>query len=83
MKCANCSNDALYEYKITQKSSVFYCGKDLPRFLYARRDAGLLNTTEAYAEEQTSAIESLTNEVSDSESDEAKPIKKAVKKQAK
>ena len=61
MKCANCSNDALYEYKITSSNSIFYCGKDLPRFLYSRRDAGQLATTESYTTQRDSAIEALSD----------------------
>jgi hypothetical protein len=61
MKCANCSSDALYEYKLTNKTSIFYCGKDLPRFLYSRRDAGHLATTDSYATQRSSALEALSD----------------------
>ena len=45
MKCANCANQASYEYRVTTKKSVFYCGKDLPKFLEERKKAGLLKIT--------------------------------------
>ena len=60
MKCANCSNDAMYVYRITKLESIYYCGRDLPRFLEERRKAGLLNLTEAFTEAQESAIEELS-----------------------
>ena len=62
MKCSNCDKDALYEYKITLKNSVFYCGKDLPKFLDARKRAGLLTLTEKHAEEKETAIAALSTE---------------------
>ena len=60
MKCVNCSNDAMYIYRITKLESIYYCGRDLPRFLEERRKAGLLNLTEAFTEAQESAIEELS-----------------------
>ena len=60
MKCVNCSNDAMYIYRITKLESIYYCGRDLPRFLEERRKAGLLNITEAFTEAQESAVEELS-----------------------
>ena len=60
MKCANCSNDAMYIYRITKLESIYYCGRDLPRFLEERRKAGLLNITEAFTEAQESVVETLS-----------------------
>ena len=60
MKCANCSNDAMYVYRITKLESIYYCGKDLPRFLEERRKAGLLNITEAFTEAKESVVEALS-----------------------
>ena len=60
MKCVNCSNDAMYVYRITKLESIYYCGRDLPRFLEERRKAGLLNLTEAFTEAQESAVEELS-----------------------
>jgi hypothetical protein len=60
MKCANCSNDALYVYRITKTESVYYCGKDLPSFLEDRRKAGLLNITEAFTEAKEEVVETLS-----------------------
>jgi len=60
MKCANCSNDALYVYRITKEKSVHYCGKDLPSFLEDRRKAGLLNITQALTDATESAVEALS-----------------------
>ena len=69
MKCANCSKDALYVYRITKSNSVYYCGKDLPSFLEDRRKAGLLNITQTLTEAKEEAVEILST-----------PKKKAVKK---
>jgi hypothetical protein len=60
MKCANCSNDAMYVYRITKSNAVYYCGKDLPSFLEDRRKAGLLNITEAFTEAKESVAETLS-----------------------
>ena len=81
MKCANCNNDAMYEYKITQGSSIFYCGKDLPRFLEPRKAAGLLTLTPKHAEEKTSAIDAISTPAAPVEETPA-PVKKAAKKKA-
>jgi hypothetical protein len=79
MKCANCDKDALFEYRITKNKSVFYCGKDLPKFLEERKKAGLLKITPAFTEAKESALEQLSPEIVE----EPKPVKKAVKKKAK
>lgn len=60
MKCANCSKDAMYVYRITKSKSVYYCGKDLPSFLEDRRKAGLLNITAAFTEAKQSVTETLS-----------------------
>ena len=60
MRCANCSSDAAFEYRLTLDKSVFYCGKDLPRFLEQRKKAGLLKFTQEYKDNQKSAIEFIT-----------------------
>jgi len=86
MKCSNCDKDALYEYKITLKNSVFYCGKDLPKFLDARKRAGLLTLTEKHAEEKETAIAALSTETVVEKTlteEEPAPKKKAAKKKAK
>ena len=86
MKCSNCDKEALYEYKITLKNSVFYCGKDLPKFLDARKRAGLLTLTEKHAEEKETAIAALSTETVVEETlteEEPAPKKKAAKKKAK
>ena len=86
MKCSNCNKDALYEYKVTLKNSVFYCGKDLPKFLDARKRAGLLTLTEKHAEEKETAIAALSTETVAGETlteETPAPKKKAAKKKAK
>ena len=80
-KCSNCPSPAAYEYKITANASVLYCGKDLPRFLYARRDAGLLTYTSALNNDLESAIAALTPKAPNS-TEEPTPKKKASKKKA-
>ena len=84
MKCANCSRDAMYEYRVTQGSSVFYCGTDLPAFLEPRRRAGLLTITPKLTEELSSALEVLSDKPVVEAAPEEKPApkKKAAKKKA-
>ena len=77
MKCANCSKDAMYEYKISKLNSVFYCGKDLPSFLNERKKAGLLTITEEYKEASVSALEALES-VKEDVTEEADTTKKKV-----
>lgn len=76
MKCVNCSNDALYEYKISDVDSVFYCGKDLPRFLEPRRKAGLLAITAAYTAVQEEAFSALAPTVEEEAVEE--PVEETV-----
>lgn len=84
MNCANCSNKALYEYKITEKTSVFYCGKDLPKFLDGRKVANLIPLTESHNEELASALDILSVKAEEPlEPTEPPVVKKAAKKQAK
>ena len=42
VKCANCSNDALYVYQVTDSFGINYCQYHLPRFLHNQRNGGLL-----------------------------------------
>jgi len=79
MKCANCDKDALFEYQITKKKSIYYCEKDLPGFLEERKKAGLLKITLAFTEAKESALEQLSPETTA----ELKPVKKTTKKTAK
>lgn len=79
MKCANCDKDALFEYQITSKKSIFYCGQDLPGFLEERKKAGLLKITSAFTDAKENALEQLSPETTE----EPKPVKKAAKKKAK
>jgi len=59
MKCANCDANALYVYRVTLNKSLYYCGKDLPKFLEERKKAGLLKLTDQFKVEHDSAIELL------------------------
>lgn len=79
MKCANCSDAALYEYKITQGTSIYYCDKHLPNFLEPRKRAGLLTITEEHSAQQEEALSILSS----SESVETPSVKKTTKKSAK
>lgn len=62
MKCANCDKPAMFEYRLTQTKSLFYCGNDLPGFLEERKRAGLLTITDAYKEAAKTALETVTYE---------------------
>lgn len=85
MKCANCVNDAFFEYRITKKKSIFYCGQHLPRFLEPQRKAGLLTLTPAMADAEESMLQKLTSEelVVEEEPKKPAPVKKASKKSEK
>jgi hypothetical protein len=90
MKCANCVNDAFFEYRITKKKSIFYCGQHLPRFLEPQRKAGHLTLTPAMADAEESMLEKLTyqepvveEEVVVEEPKKPAPVKKATKKSEK
>jgi len=79
MKCANCDKDALFEYQITKKKSIYYCGKDLPGFLEERKKAGLLKITPAFTEAKENALEQLSPETTEEPKTEKKTIKKTAK----
>ena len=79
MKCANCDKDALFEYQITKKKSIYYCGTDLPGFLEERKKAGLLKITPAFTEAKESALEQLSPETTEEPKTEKKTIKKTAK----
>jgi len=82
MKCANCDKEAMFEYRMTQEKSVFYCGKDLPSFLTERKKAGLLKITEGYKEAAKSAIEAVTMKVLEVVEEPVAPKKKATTKKS-
>lgn len=86
MKCANCKDDALYEYRVTLKSSLFYCGKHLPKFLELRKKADLIPVTEAFNTAKEEAIAKLSapkpEPVVEEAPTEEKPKKRAPKKKA-
>lgn len=83
MKCVNCSSPALFEYRLTGKTSIFYCDRDLPRFLDERKRAGLLTLTQEYKDSAKTALEAVTYEPSSPASTEEAPKKKTTKKSAK
>lgn len=85
MKCANCSSSALYVYRITQGTSIYYCGAHLPKFLESRKRAGHLALTDEYAVQQQEALDILSPSSSEAVDpvETPKPVKKAVKKKAK
>lgn len=83
--CANCADESLFEYKLTDEVSIHYCGKHLPKFLDARKKAGLLHTTDSFSEVVEEAMEVLAPEEETEEvntEDSPTPKKKAVKKKA-
>lgn len=73
MKCENCSSDALFEYRITQDLSQFYCGKHLPRFLEDRRRAGTLGITKAHVDEYQAAMELIKSPAAPNETADPAP----------
>jgi hypothetical protein len=83
VKCANCAAEALFEYQLTQETSIFYCGRHLPKFLESRKRAGLLKITDKFAEAKKEVEEILAVSIPAPEVTETpKPKKKATKKKA-
>lgn len=83
MKCANCVNAAHFEYRITKKKSIFYCGQHLPRFLEPQRKAGLLTITPEMVDAEESMIEKLGPSEQEEAPKKAAPAKKTAKKSEK
>jgi hypothetical protein len=59
MKCANCEEASLYEYKLVENKSIFYCGKHLPKFLNELRKAGNLHITQHMTDSVEEALAAL------------------------
>ena len=79
MKCANCTNPAHYVYKITDATVIAYCDAHLPRFLFDRKKAGLLETTDDFEKSLKEAIKTLgpktgAANVSTDDTNEADPV---------
>jgi hypothetical protein len=70
MTCANCSAPALYTYKVSVTKGIDYCGKHLPRFLEARRKAGLLTLTEQHGV----ALDEAMTKLSKSKKKKTEPV---------
>ena len=81
MKCANCDKNALFMYRMTRNKALYYCGKDLPKFLDERRRAGLLAITEEFTKEKELALEILSTP--DPEEESTPIAKKTTKKSVK
>ena len=85
MKCANCNKNALYVYRMTRTKALYYCGKDLPKFLDERRRAGLLAITEEFTKEKELALEIVspsTPEVEEEPVEESTPKEKKTTKKS-
>jgi hypothetical protein len=41
-KCANCTTEAVHQYRVTPEFKIDYCNSHLPSFLRAQQKAGLL-----------------------------------------
>ena len=80
-KCSNCEKDAAYEYKITLNKSIFYCSKDLPKFLTSRKKALLIGTTPAHSQAKDEALSTLKITPAEPVVEEA-PKKRTTKKKA-
>lgn len=42
VNCVNCSREALYTYQVSSSYIIHYCQSHLPKFLVAKKNAGLL-----------------------------------------
>lgn len=73
MKCANCAKEAMYEYKLTQTSSILYCHKCLPKFLEPLKKAGNLTITAAMQQHKEEALQALAPSSSKKKAKEPEP----------
>jgi hypothetical protein len=62
--CLNCTKPAHFVYQITHTVGQAYCNTHLPSFLNARKKAGLLKTTEEWAELTAESLKILSKDPS-------------------
>ena len=60
--CLNCTKPAHFVYQITHTVGQAYCNTHLPSFLNARKKAGLLKTTEEWAELTAESLKILSKD---------------------
>ena len=60
MNCANCSNTASHEYRLTLDTSIFYCEKHLPTFLRKAKRAGILPVTDEHKANLEEGLKNIT-----------------------
>lgn len=82
MKCANCKDVAAYEYRLTDKKSIFYCNKHLPSFLETAKKAGLLTKTDEFKTALEEGLKNISIPTEPETVETPKPKKKATKKKA-
>lgn len=83
MKCANCSDEAIYVYDVAATQTLFFCDKHLPKFLRASARAGTLPRTEAYAKIQQEVLEILATEPEVEEPVVEEPVEEVVEDEPK
>lgn len=59
MKCANCAEEALYEYKITKKLTVLYCGTHVPNFLTDLKKSGALAINSSVKSKSAESVDTV------------------------
>jgi hypothetical protein len=75
IKCANCVDDALYTYKISEELSINYCNSHLPNFLTSRKASGQINlVVPAIVEEEPKVSKKKTTEPVVEEVPEEEPV---------
>jgi hypothetical protein len=75
IKCANCVDDALYTYKISEELSINYCNSHLPNFLTSRKASGQINlVVPAIVEEEPKDSKKKTTEPVVEEVPEEEPV---------
>jgi hypothetical protein len=83
-KCSNCTNNGVYEYKVTTNFIISYCNSCLPRFLKAQKNAGLLKPAPVVVEAPPVVVEEepvVPEEVSEViEEEPVAPSQKTTKK---
>lgn len=74
IKCANCVDDALYTYKISDELSINYCNSHLPNFLTSRKASGQLNLVVPAIVEESKTSKKKTTDTVVEEVPEEEPV---------
>jgi hypothetical protein len=72
--CANCVNDALYTYRVTDDFGIDYCQYHLPRFLANNKQSGLVTIIPAAPTQTETPVEETPEPVKTSKTKKSTPV---------